>query len=558
MNNKYLLSVLFFLINVYFSLAQQTVGLFQRSPGSLDGYVLFAPIQSNNTYLIDKCGKLVHTWNSIHHPGQSVYLLEDGTLLRPGSTGNSVFTSGGNGGIIEKFSWNSSVLWSYSLSTATECQHHDIRQLRNGNVLAIVWELKTVSQATTAGRNPALLGTSLWSEKIVELQPVGSNGANIVWEWHAWDHLVQDYDPAKSNYGIVSQHPELLNLNYVTGPATAADWLHCNSIDYNELLDQVIISSHNLNECWIIDHSTTTAEAATHTGGVHGRGGDLLYRWGNAAAYNRGTAADKKLFGQHHVHWIDSGMTDAGKIMIFNNGQGRPGGNYSSIDIITPPVDSAGNYTLTASQPYLPDSAGWIYRATVPADFYAVNISGAQRLSNGNTLICEGPQGTFFEIDSAKNTVWRYVNPVAQSGILNQGTTPAMNLVFRCTGYEPTFSGFSGQILIPGNPIELNPLSYTCMMITGEHNTKAMTGILFQVSNPFSTVINFAVEEELQDASVKLTDVTGRIIENWWQPYIPAGNSIQLKLKTSLPGGVYLLNINTSKYNFTSKLIHTP
>src|SRR5436190_22051875 len=92
--------------------AQQTVGLFTQDPGSLDGYVLFSPIVSNNTYLIDKCGYLVHTWTSTHHPGQSVYLNEDGTLLRPGSTNNSVFTSGGNGGIIERFSWNSSLLWS--------------------------------------------------------------------------------------------------------------------------------------------------------------------------------------------------------------------------------------------------------------------------------------------------------------------------------------------------------------------------------------------------------------------------------------------------------------
>src|ERR1043165_3738639 len=90
--------------------AQQTVGLFSRTPASQDGYVLFAPITSNTTYLIDKCGKSVHTWASTHHPGQSVYLLPDGNLLRPASANNSTFTSGGSGGIIELMHWNSNML----------------------------------------------------------------------------------------------------------------------------------------------------------------------------------------------------------------------------------------------------------------------------------------------------------------------------------------------------------------------------------------------------------------------------------------------------------------
>lgn len=268
----------------------------------MDGYVLFSPINSTITYLIDKCGYSIHTWTSTHRPGQSVYFLSDGTLLRPGNMGNTVFNAGGNGGVVEQFAWNSTLLWSYSISSAVECQHHDVKKLPNGNILAIVWELKTVSEATLAGRNPSLLGNSLWSEKIVELQPVGSSSANIVWEWQVWDHLIQEYDSTKSNYGIVSQHPELLNLNYYTGSATAIDWLHINSIDYNAALDQIIVSSHSFNEVWIIDHSTSILEASSHSGGLSGRGGDLLYRWGNPIAYNRGTNVNRILYGQHNAH----------------------------------------------------------------------------------------------------------------------------------------------------------------------------------------------------------------------------------------------------------------
>ncbi len=550
---KTVLSFYFFSLSL--SSFSQTLGLLTHDPSSLDGYVLFAPIISNNTYLIDKCGKLVHSWTSTHRPGQSVYLLEDGNLLRPGSTGNAVFTSGGNGGIIEKFDWNSNLLWSYTISSTTECQHHDIRQLPNGNVLAIVWELKTTGEATASGRNPSLLGTSLWSEKIIELQPVGTNSANIVWEWHVWDHLVQEFDITKLNYSTVSQHPELINLNYTSGPATATDWLHCNSVDYNPSLDQIIISSHNFNEVWIIDHSTTTAEAASHSGGTSGKGGDLLYRWGNAAAYSRGNMTNKKLFGQHNAHWIENGMRDAGKIMIFNNGQGRSTGNYSSVDIINPPVDGFGNYALTGSQPYQPDSAEWSYVAQVPTDFYSANISGAQRLSNGNTLICEGPQGRFFEIDTLKNTVWKYVNPVAQSGILSQGATASQNLVFRCSLYEPSFPGFTGLTLTPGSPIEINPLPYNCDMITGINDLYDADNIQILVSSPFSNEIRITSNADIYEADIQLYDITGRDIASYSDITILKKEPLSLKVKRNLQPGIYFLNLRTSTLNLTAKII---
>lgn len=275
--------------------AQATIGLINHDTGTYDnGYVLFAPINYTATYLIDKCGKEVHTWNSTYRPGQSVYLLPDGNLLRPGNTNNTVFNAGGAGGIIEKMDWNGPVSWSYTISDTAQCQHHDIVMLPNGNILAIVWELKSVAEATAMGRNPSLLGASLWSEKIVELQPTGTNGANIVWEWHVWDHLVQDYDNTKPNYLTVSANPGLININFAA--TTQADWLHINSIDYNPAFDQVMVSSHNFNEIWVIDHSTTMAQAAGHTGGNYGKGGDLLYRWGNPQAYDNGTAADQKLW----------------------------------------------------------------------------------------------------------------------------------------------------------------------------------------------------------------------------------------------------------------------
>jgi hypothetical protein len=136
---------------------------------------------------------------------------------------------------------------------------------------------------------------------------------------------------------------------------------------------------------------------------------------------------------------------------------GRTGGSYSSVEEIVPPVDANGNYALTPGSAYGPPAQSWIYTATPPSNFNAQNISGAQRLPNGNTLVCDGPHGTFFEVTAGGDTVWRYVSPVVASGPLNQGdSVPGQgNLVFKIRRYGPTYPGLAGRELTPGGTIEL-------------------------------------------------------------------------------------------------------
>jgi hypothetical protein len=183
-------------------------------------------------------------------------------------------------------------------------------------------------------------------------------------------------------------------------------------VDYNRDLDQLIVSTPSLGEFWIIDHSTTTAEAASHKGGRGGKGGDLLYRWGNPRTYRAGKKEDQKLFGQHNAHWIPKGLPGEGHVLLFNNGGQRPGGNYSSVDELVLPVDSQGRYLCEPGTAYGPEQPVWSYTDPKKTDFYSFFISGAQRLPNGNTLICSGASGTFFEVTPGKEVVWKYVNPV--------------------------------------------------------------------------------------------------------------------------------------------------
>ena len=448
-----------------------TVGLVYCNDDSQTGYTLFSPFRSSTAFLIDQEGREINTWQSPggFSPGAAAYLLEDGSLLRTGNMGNESvgnFTGGGIGGKLERIGWDGVLEWSWEYSSYDAILHHDIEPMPNGNILAIAWEDKTEQEALEAGRNPAIASdgpsgqNNVWPDHIIEIQPVGTNQANIVWEWHAWDHLIQDYDPTKENFGSVEDHPELLNLNYVaqTGnQAGRADWMHCNGIDYNEPLDQILLSCRGMDEIYIIDHSTTTQEAAGHTGGTSGKGGDFLYRWGNPQVYKKGLSSNQQLFGQHDAQWVVDGHPEAGKLMVFNNGIGRDT-PYSSVDIIDTGIVN-GAYPLLPNGTFSPAHPTWSWNKE---GMYASIVSGAQSLSNGNILVSIGTVGALHEVTTAGELAWTYINPIAnnvshpQSQSLLPGNIAGTtnNMMFKSYRYEVNFSGFIGKDMSPGAYLE--------------------------------------------------------------------------------------------------------
>jgi hypothetical protein len=448
------------------------LGLVLNDSKSFRGYTVLNPMSQKVAYLIDNEGRVVRSWKSEYNSMHAAHLLPNGNLFRVAMVEGAERSFGGGPGTagrVQEFDWDGNLVWDFQFVKEKQLHHHDALKIPNGNVLLVVWDKKTADEAIAAGRKKELISNYVLPDSVIEVKPTGKTTGEIVWEWHLWDHLIQDHDSSKANFGDVAAHPELVDINFVEdtlgpiigpppggGPATKGgppptkdagkeaakeaarkkaeaeklktigyvgsptqraqrinpDWTHVNSVDYNPELDQIVISVHEFSEIWVIDHSTTKAEAAGHSGGRSGKGGDLVYRWGNPRVYRAGTKADQTLFVQHNAQWIPKGMPGAGHLLIFNNGGNRPGERYSSIDEIVPPVDDQGKYTREAGTAFGPKKPVWSYSAANKADFFAFFISGTHRLPNGNTMICSGPNGTLFEVTPEKEVVWKYVNPM--------------------------------------------------------------------------------------------------------------------------------------------------
>jgi hypothetical protein len=395
----------------------------------LDGYTIYNPIGNRTTFLKNNTGQTVRSWSSSYN-GYMSCLLPDSSVWRMEVWPGSVLRGGPYGGLMQHYDWDGNVIESFLWSDSFHQQHHDFNVMPNGHVLLVSWDRKTRTQGESLGRQ-GLTG-DIWPEEIIEWDPATRS---VVWEWHFWDHLIQDVDPRKPNYGVVRDHPELLDINL--GPIQqGGDWIHANTVDYNEERDEVIITSHSLHEFYVIDHSTTTGEARGHTGGRHGRGGDFIYRWGNPQNYDRGSSADQVFFVAHGANWVRSGMAGAGNILTMNNGD-RPGtsGDSSSVVEITPPLDSNDRYRIHPDSAFGPRTTTWSY--SNGRSFYSQHLGGAYRLPNGNTLATLGTTGMVHEITPGRQVVWS----------LNAGSQIA-----RAMKYPRDFATGIGGAGSPGRP----------------------------------------------------------------------------------------------------------
>lgn len=530
-----------FIFSLSFASAQQTVGTFINSPEALNAYTLFSVSFGKKTYIVDNCGEVINEWSHEHRCGLGAYLLDDGSLLRTSHISHPQMYQTSHGGLIERIAWDGELIWSFDFTTFTRNQHHEVDYMPNGNILVLGYDFIPRDSVQLLGRNTNLYPLrDLYGESIYEIEPIGTDSARVVWEWHMVDHMVQDVNSNAHNYVTdFSAHPRKMNFNYEgNNPVSEVDWFHCNAIAYHADRDEILLNARNTNEFFIIDHSTTTAEAATDSGGQRGHGGDFLYRWGNVNAYDKGSADEIKLFGAHNVQWIPEDYRYGGKIIIFNNGNRRPGPDFSTVEIIDPALDSFGNYMLDSNGIFLTTDVTTI----APDDFFSRYQSNAVILPNGHLFTNQGDNARFREYDENGEVVWDYISPAGRSGATTQGSQPNNNSVFNATRLPVDHPAFADKDLTPQGVIELNSDFTDCEIYSSvehpENNHLDQSYILTRLADE----LHITSRDQALIQTVALYDMRGRTVI---QQSVSAPSAT---LSTSLVSpGMYVIEIRGQK-----------
>ncbi len=227
------------------------------------------------------------------------------------------------------------------------------KKLGANTILSVVSKDVTHEQAIARGADPKKRKDYTSNpDGVVEFDLKG----NVIWEWNIFDHLVQDVDPAKANYGVIKDTPGRLDVNF--GAGRTGDWIHINSLDYNETLGQLVVNNSTDSEFYIIDHQGTfiSGDPAGSIAAAAGPKGDFLYRWGNPSIYDTGVPmsyseargasdGDQQAFFSHDVQWIrptaytgGPALPGAGHFLLFDNGSRHlaTGYAYSAVLEINP------------------------------------------------------------------------------------------------------------------------------------------------------------------------------------------------------------------------------
>ncbi|MFT6334261.1 MAG: hypothetical protein ACI86M_000664 [Saprospiraceae bacterium] len=516
---------------------ENTIGLLYHDLNKTqEGYTLFNPENQSIVYLINNCGQVVHTWGTdeIRVPGKEQYLDNSGRLYLASAQPlleNPSFGAGGSGGVVEILSWNGDIEYRKVLADSLVRQHHDIHVMPNGNVMAIVWQNVSLDDAASFGfdtlSNPQI---GFWPDKIIEIDP---SNDSVIWEWNSIDHMVQDLNSDLNNFGVIEEHPELININYIDFAFGRQDVHHINSIDYNSDLDQILLSVRNFNEVWIIDHSTTSLEASTHSGGNSGRGGDILYRWGNPAAYNSGGVSDQKLFRQHDASWIiDVNHPINGGILCYNNFIAP---ELSLGNIFIPEINAlTGDYILDENDMFLPAIFSDTINHPEILKTFSTAASNIQLQPNGNYMMCAGRQGRIFEVTSDGELVWEYLVPMRNGFSIEQGEEIALSENFTFSGrkYQPEFEGFIGKDLSPKGFIELEPNEAFCELVNIED---VNINSVYIFPNPVSGYINF---KESIVSKIIITNSIGQVVKIFEEQAGVSATNV-----SDLEPGLYILNV---------------
>ena len=283
-----------------------------------DDYIFIVGNSSTYSYLINKEGFKLWEWNFDTSSGNDLEILENGNIIGLFKDANATIDFGGFGGTAKLIDSNLNTLWEFTVSDDNFIAHHDVEMLPNGNVLMMIWERITNQ---TAVQNGVDFDNDIFAEKIIEVNPSSNQ---IVWEWRSWDHIIQDKFEDLPNFGDINMNPNKININYsIDNPPGGSffingDIMHANGLDYDPIKDVIYLSVNYYDEIWVIDHSTTTSEAQSDTGGNYNKGGDLIYRFGNPNTYN--SLGDKIFDKIHFPNLLEDGVPGEGNVLVYVNG----------------------------------------------------------------------------------------------------------------------------------------------------------------------------------------------------------------------------------------------
>lgn len=389
------------------------VGTLRYDPAKCWNSFMILSNEDGSAKLVDRNGNLVKEWDLMGGQGMPNKVYPGGYLLTslypPLSTGfqdnNTVALLDFDGKIVRKFSKHQQVSrgepgqpaeadGSYWVSR----QHHDyqlegsstgyyapgVKMKPNGKMLVLTHENVA---------NPKINGQMLIDDVII----IVDKNENIVWKWHAADHF--------DEFGFTGE--ALAQTRALSQPRLkehqGIDWFHINCASWlgpNKWYDagdkrfhpdNIIADSRNTSHMFIIDHKT----------------GEIV--WQVAPPFVGQDADLKPLDGIHHTHMIPKGLPGAGNIMVFDNGgtdKTYPTQNHSWSRVVeyNPLTKKKVWEFSSASAGMSPGMFGDDY-------FFSPFISSAQRLPNGNTLICEGSTSRIIEVTPEHEVVWEYVNP---------------------------------------------------------------------------------------------------------------------------------------------------
>lgn len=365
---------------VFTPIPELLAGVELYTPKQMDEHPVFVIENGGQlAYLMDKTGTRLTSWEFDSRLGNDLELLPDGSLIGLFKPESTTFSFGGYGGVLKQYDPAGTLVWEYELNTENYLLHHDFAVLPNGNIIVLVWERIASAEATAQGFPR---DTDFFTEKVIEIDPTTDT---IVWEWRSWEHKVQDLDPDAPNFGNLTTEVQKIDLNY--NDNENGDIMHANGIAFDPINDLIYISVNFYSEVWVIDHNLSTAEAQTSLG-------DLKYRIGNPTAYKG--SGERMFYKNHHPNFVTLDPETQGNFMIYMNGAQDEQSVVMEFIIPTTFIDDSGSI----NEPQL------VWSFTDP-DLYFDKISGAVRLSNGNTLICEGDYG-YWEVTREGDVIWKY------------------------------------------------------------------------------------------------------------------------------------------------------